>query len=539
MFQTRLKTRYAKKWTQHGPCAVAGYCFYKGSLHIEEKLAGLVSSREFLEQKSASLREMNGSFSFVLCENGRLFAAVDQMRGYPLFYGTGGKHFYISDDPYWVRREVGSSRMDDVSRAEFLAAMYVTGPDTLCSEVKQLQGGEYLTVDATGQSPRVTPVRYFRYIHGDYFNESVTTLFERQEAMVNGVAERLIESLDGKPVLIPLSGGYDSRLLALMLKEHGYDNVICFTYGREGNSEAVVSEAVADKLGYRWLIVPYSNQKMRDWIVSDERLEWSSYSDGLSSLPHIGDPLAMRQMTEGKLIPDDCVVIPGHSGDFLKGTHSVGCAPGLNSGGRREIVETVRRCHYHFQGRGDLGPDIWRKLEDRIARRVASMSMETVEDSLNACDMWDWQERQVKYICNSVRCYEYYGYEWRLPLWDTAMMEFWRRVKFMGEGLALYDTLVARKGNLYGLPPKVRPFRSQTQRRFGKKVLASLGILDYLRGKRNTRNYDRHPLSLYGIVPRAEFKAFARSFEPALKFFAKERVREIEDAWKEERSDVM
>ena len=31
-------------------------------------------------------------------------------------------------------------------------------------------------------------------------------------------------------------------------------------------------------------------------------------------------------------------------------------------------------------------------------------------------------------ICNSVRVYEFYGYDWWIPLWDKEFMYFWEKV---------------------------------------------------------------------------------------------------------------
>ena len=41
---------------------------------------------------------------------------------------------------------------------------------------------------------------------------------------------------------------------------------------------------------------------------------------------------------------------------------------------------------------------------------------------------WDWQERQAKFIVNSVRVYEYWGYNWWLPFWDNDFMYFWQKI---------------------------------------------------------------------------------------------------------------
>ena len=37
-------------------------------------------------------------------------------------------------------------------------------------------------------------------------------------------------------------------------------------------------------------------------------------------------------------------------------------------------------------------------------------------------------DRQSKYVISGQRMYEYYGYSWRLPLWDEEYILFWKKV---------------------------------------------------------------------------------------------------------------
>src|SRR5690606_13164563 len=65
---------------------------------------------------------------------------------------------------------------------------------------------------------------------------------------------------------------------------------------------------------------------------------------------------------------------------------------------------------------------------DRIKENI-SINIENTKPSLaSAYELWDWQERQAKYIANSVRVYEFYKCDWWLPLWDMEFTEFWRDV---------------------------------------------------------------------------------------------------------------
>src|SRR5690606_5966945 len=43
---------------------------------------------------------------------------------------------------------------------------------------------------------------------------------------------------------------------------------------------------------------------------------------------------------------------------------------------------------------------------------------------------WNLKERQAKFIVNSCRMYEYFGYEYYLPLWDKELVSFFENVSF-------------------------------------------------------------------------------------------------------------
>lgn len=81
------------------------------------------------------------------------------------------------------------------------------------------------------------------------------------------------------------------------------------------------------------------------------------------------------------------------------------------------------------------------------------------------CDLsefWEWQERQANYMVNSVRVYEYWGYEWRIPLWDMELVQFWKSVPaHLRADRKLYNTYVDRYQDLPvsgANSPKLRKF---------------------------------------------------------------------------------
>ena len=73
-----------------------------------------------------------------------------------------------------------------------------------------------------------------------------------------------------------------------------------------------------DITGFLW---KYTAQKWHECYNSKEADHFQKWAGNLSSLPHMQDFLALRELkTQGKL-PDNSVFVPGHSGDMLAGSH--------------------------------------------------------------------------------------------------------------------------------------------------------------------------------------------------------------------------
>lgn len=380
------------------------------------KVETLAAFRERLDQA-------NGFFSVIVQTPTQLFAAVDRIRSIPLFYGvTASGELVISERAETVRIAVGDRVMDPQARAEFLHAGYVLGPRTLMPHVRQLQAGELLCYDRmTGD---ITTERYYRFLPTGGLDADETTLFNRLDGVYEDVFTRLIRWLDGRQAVIPLSGGYDSRLIALMLKELGYDNVLCFTYDTGGAKwETEISFQVAKKLGYRWECIGYSPLRWRRWYPSDELRYYLMAAANWVSLPHIQDWPAVQNLWH-KNMSKDAVFVPGHTGDFISGGHIPAIWFDKSSITERDFCSCFSMKHFSLIG---LMND--KQLE--AAFDVLEIQAKRTELKWRAIPTWqlcEWQERQAKFIVNALRVYEWFGYTWNVPLWDDAVQEIWAKI---------------------------------------------------------------------------------------------------------------
>lgn len=416
------------RWTEsaRGGLRWRGVAFADGMIHrTPEQIASRLPQHDASPQTwGKAISMFNGFFSLVWRNDTQVVAAVDRIRGFPLFYAQSPDALFLSDDAEWVRQQIGDEAMDPVARDEFQLTGYVTGRDTLYPNVKQLQAGELLLFDSTQASSEAITYRYFRYLHVEPSSYDEGTLRKKLEDLALASVGRLIAYADGRQIVVPLSGGYDSRLIVTLLSKLGYKNIVAFSYGVEGDKEAAYSKQVAHALGLTWHFVEYGAEQWRRAWDTEERRHYQKWASGLVSIPHIQDWVAVRTLRANRMIDENCIFVPGHI-CTRRNTGVPDTAPAKHELNPELLARMVMKSHYR-RSAGKSGPkpklEIWK---ERVLDRAEATSVGSLAELSAGHEQWEWQERQSKFICNSVRVYEFFGYEWWLPLWDAEFMEFW------------------------------------------------------------------------------------------------------------------
>lgn len=411
------------KWNQGSNVQVKGFGFINRNLIKDDEFARTVKKESNIENL---LYNINGPYSFIREDRDIVYAAVDRIRSFPLFYAEYDENLFVSDSPRWIRDQIDVT-YNNSGENEFLLAGFVSGRNTLIAPIKQLQAGEYLTYDKNKKVLNI--INYYSFKHN--LSEDFSPTIEGLDKIHNKVFQRLIDSLQGRPAVVPLSGGYDSRLIVMKLKELGYENVICFTYGRRDEWEVNISKQVADTIGYKWVFIPYDRKSMYQMYNSEDRKQYYNYSGRFVSSPHIQDWFAVKTLKEKSIIPNESVIIPGHTGDFISGEHIPSYYAEHDSLKKEDLLQDILKYHYKLWDKSRISNNEFKSIKDKIDKQLKTqkniLSNKVIADLY---ENWVWQERQAKFICNSLRVYEFFGYEWRLPLWDHDLMEYWSEVPF-------------------------------------------------------------------------------------------------------------
>ncbi len=507
MIHVSIQYEQYRNYTQSSDCIITGEAFFQGGLYKEEHLLNLITAWKFKEQFIEGLKHLNGFYSLIKHNDHGLLAAVDRVRSIPLFYGQKGNEFFLSDSAEWVKQKLGNQEMDYLAREEFLLTGYVTGPDTLFPDVKQLQAGEAIIVEDTEQGLFVKPIRYYRFIYEYEINKSMEELLEEHDQVILRVFKRLIQVADGRTIVVPLSGGYDSRLIVLMLKRLGYENIVAFSYGRPENKESEVSRKVAELLGLRWEFVPYSHEDWYKWFNSEERQKYWQFASGLCSLGHIQDWPAVWQLKNNNIIPDDSIFVPGH-------TPMLSLVKKPNK--HQSSTDAIFNKHYSLL---HVDQNIISPMKERISYLINNMDFTS---HIQGFYLWECTERQTKFIANAVRVYDFWGYDWYLPFWDEEFLNFCLRLdKTIMDGKALFkmsvDNLFYKTTGVTLPVDDLNPsYKQQIKKALIPHINDSLKLILKRLLKSNERvlinEYNTHPLAWWGIYTLGEYLLNAKDY---------------------------
>ncbi|GAB1468190.1 asparagine synthetase B [Candidatus Cloacimonadota bacterium] len=438
---------------------VAGYLHAQdGNYYEGQQLATYFSTAHDEPSFRTLLNDANGCFGCICELGGTLYASVDIARSFPLFYALIGSELAISDNVNHIEAlspSILNSSPRDIT-AEFLLTGFVTGSDTLHPKIKQIRSGSYIKWK---QGTEPSAIQYYRYTHKESDYQDAEAYLAKLDEVHLAMAQRLVTSLQGRTAILPLSGGYDSRLIAWLLKRVSYPKVFCFSYGTPHNEESAISQAVAKKLGWDWRFIPYSRNSWFKSYQSEQRKAYYHYAVNATSSPIIQDWLAVKSLHDKHIFPEDGVIIPGHSGDFVEGLY----IPKSYASGQdvtdADVIEQIMQQYYRY----------WAWDRDKycnaFAKRIrASVPLQyamSAADGASAFEEWDWAEHQAKFTVNSLKLYEFFGYTWRIPLWDRELMDFWSSVPLhlrMGRKLwfAYYNRYMNLSIPIFGDPSKFK-----------------------------------------------------------------------------------
>lgn len=413
MKKINLYYNNAYEWYNEDNYYVIGSIFYKNKLYEKQSLIDLLKKINISELKKF-LIELTGFFSFVIDFPDKIILCSDLLRTFPIFYEVKNDYCFISDNIFDYKGIV-----NEQSKKELLSLLYVTLDETIYKNVKQLENAQILTIYKDG---KIKKEKYYEF-KNEFKNDD--NLFEKFDNIMLKSLKQTILFLNGRTAVIPLSGGHDSRMIAYYMKKLNYNNIIAYTYGNSKSKEVEISKKVAEYLGLKWFFVPYKKKSMckkyNNKNIRDNIFKY--FGRGYSS-PHLQEWEAISYLLENKIIDKNSVILPGFTMDFIAGNH-------LNDVIMQEYSSTLEvknQIYFHNYNFKIVNCNFDNKI-------IKVLNIKNFDDKkisrIEACNLFekfDFEERQVKFITNAVRTYDFHGLQWYLPFWNKDVIDYWKNV---------------------------------------------------------------------------------------------------------------
>lgn len=451
-------------WSRHGPVTVRGRAFDGGDTLTGEALAarfrdattatgtdgqGDTDGERTLAALAGVATDLAGFYAVVVDPPGpHTYLATDVARSIPLYYSADGT--ILGDHGGAVADAIDAAR-NPVTAAEFLLTRYVTGPDTVWQGVQAVQAGEVVRV-----GPDIERVTYYDHWPGDWGHgvETTTTDGDPVETLATALAtalDRLETVADGRPLVVPLSGGYDSRLLVTSLVERGHD-VTAFTFGRPGHPDVEMSREVAARLDVDWAFVEYDRETWREWYHGPAGQRHREWAFGGDALPFVAAHPAVDRLLASDRVPEDALWCPGHAvatpgerlppfagesdeSDGTIGNLPADCIPDIGADKAREsipptvdaLTTDILAQHYTLWEWTDPAFEVAarKRIERGLLGNRDRSAVWNLVSAAAAYERWEWRGRMTTFTNGDLRGYEAAGVEWWLPLWDPAYVRAW------------------------------------------------------------------------------------------------------------------
>lgn len=435
--------------------------YYKGSKEFAETILNIaLKNPDNTQELTNQFKRIDNFSSGVIETDTHLIAWVDHIRSWPLFYTQINDEFFISQNAYEVKNKLPDPQYNETNLIEFKLSGYVTGTDTLIDGLYALNPGEFCIWNK--KTKTLEKQKYFSYIPTFDSKISPPEAIKTQNKIFDDLTLRIINNAKGNTIWIPLSGGLDSRILLCKLHEHGYKNIETFTYGPRFNFESFIAKKIAKKLNVSWRFVTIPKKTLKQYFDSNNRKEFFKFAGNLKTIPCMREYSAIRYLHETGQIDQGAIFLNGQSGDYITGGHLSQASKNSTDYNKETLYKVLIDKHY----------DLWKKyktpknldiVKEKINGLIKTITGKDIVihsglDGAKYEEIWEYEGRQICYVANGQRVYEYFGYDWEMPLWEKSLVDFYEPLSFdMKYGQKIYKEYL-QSYNYKGLFPKKEPY---------------------------------------------------------------------------------
>lgn len=348
---------------------------------------------------------LNGAFAFVRKDTDAWLLLADFCRSFPILFSLQASGWNIGDNGWSMKENLGL-RKDEDQAFHFESFSFCLHHATPWKGLSQIQAGEVVVLNDNG-SMRVSEYAAM--------NHSPLNFEQANRAMMNRL---LNEKISGNYV-VPLSGGWDSRHLLANLVHAGVENVVTYTYGHPDSSEVKTAQSIAQKLNVKNYFVHYTPDLL-DQMWEGKGSEFLRYASQGIAAPQEQEFFALFHLTQQGHINKGDVILPGYCGDLPAGSYVMSDVNPKHQATEKAIRRWIKDRHLVYA----RGTQMEETLLNTIYVLLEPSNDMTFAEWNEVHERWFIKEKVSKYVLNGLRTFEFFGLEWRIPLWDAEWLAY-------------------------------------------------------------------------------------------------------------------
>lgn len=379
-----------------------------------EILAKHGSKNILLEQYVSNL---NGNFGIFFSYKNDFIAITDKINSRKIYYFYQNNKFLVSNNPNLIiTNDIFKKykRLNYDSILEIAMSGYAIDNSTIINNLFKLRQSEILIFNKD-----IYKKNYFTFKTKPKYCENNLEILKKKynEILLNNI-ENIVSNSDAREIVLSISAGKDSRLLAAAFKKIGYKKLKLLSYGNPKAFESKAGKDIAEKLGYKFVQIPITIKSQKNFFYSSIFHEYKKKTNTYSSITFLQDISSFYHAKKYNLIQNDSIIINGNGGDFLSGGHLI------NENNYQNTIKSFIDKHY----------TLWKVLRNhkndiiisnKLLSQLNSYKIYKEIDKSEYSYVLEFLNRQCNYVINMQHSYDFLNLDWRVPLWDNDLIEYW------------------------------------------------------------------------------------------------------------------
>ncbi len=195
------------------------------------------------------IERLNGTFSMALYEKEKdiLFLYTSHVAYRPIYYWIHGEQVLFSTDIAWLYTNIKHNgcelKLDMDGAYSLLSYGHMLGDKTLAADVKKVTSGQYVKL----QGNACEVITYWDPAAIKESGQSYDQLLEQAEKLFTQAVRRVYEKDNayGYSHVCTLSGGLDSRSIAMVAHDLGYKDQLFITFCQSGVNDMVIASQIS------------------------------------------------------------------------------------------------------------------------------------------------------------------------------------------------------------------------------------------------------------------------------------------------------